>query len=70
MQAPSLILTYMAKQFIVKESYKGCVIATRKPEHRKSGVFNLSRCSQRDLKFLHQVIRHPAVKQVEYAEEK
>lgn len=70
MQAPSQILTMMAKRYIVKEPYKGCVIATRRPEYRKSGVFDLSRCTQKDLKFLYHVIHHPAVKEVEYVEEK
>lgn len=60
----------MAKQYEVKEPYRNFTIATRKPAHRKNGVFVLSQCSQRDLKFLHQVIRHPAVKEVEYVEEK
>lgn len=58
----------MAKQYIVKESYRDCVVATRKPEYRKNGLFKLSECTQRDLKFLYKVIHHPAIQEIEHVE--
>lgn len=58
----------MAKRYVVKDAYKGQVIATRKPDYRNSGIFHLASCSQRDLRFLYRVIRHPAVKEVDHAE--
>lgn len=60
----------MAK-YRVKKSYADAVVCTAAPLHRKSqGRFVLSECSQRDLKYLYEVIRHPAVEPTDDEQEK
>lgn len=52
----------MAKKYKISPTYKGgTLISTSKPEGRKSGLFDLSKCTQAELKYLHDVVGHKAV---------
>lgn len=51
----------MAKKYKVTKGYEKSVIVTSKPEGRNSGRFDLSRATQADLKYLHDVVRHPSI---------
>lgn len=60
----------MAK-YRVKRGSEDQVVCTVAPINRKGdGRFELSKCTQRDLKYLYDVIKHPAVEQVNNEQEK
>lgn len=60
----------MAK-YRVKKGYEAWVVCAPAPIHRKGdGRFELSKCTQRDLKYLYEVIKHPAVEQADDEQEK
>lgn len=45
----------------VKEMWQDKTIIAPPPIRRKNGRFELSKCSQTDLKYLYQIVKHPAV---------
>lgn len=54
----------MAKYRVISE-HEEDVVCTIAPIHRNgNGRFNLSHCTQRDLKFLFEVVKHPFVELV------
>ena len=60
----------MAK-YRVKQNYETAVVCTAAPISRTGdGRFDLSKCTQRDLKYLYEVINHPAVEQADDEQEK
>lgn len=60
----------MAK-YRVKKNHEDEVVCTVAPINRKGdGRFDLSKCTQRDLKYLYDVIKHPAVEQADDEQEK
>lgn len=60
----------MAK-YRVKQNYASNVVCTVAPINRKGGGrFELPKCTQRDLKYLYDVIKHPAVELVDDEQEK
>lgn len=60
----------MAK-YRVKKGSEDQVVCTVAPINRKGdGRFDLSKCTQRDLKYLYEVIKHPAVELVDDEQEK
>lgn len=51
----------MAKKYVVKKGYEGCDVIVSKPLNGRSGLFELNKCNQRDLKYLHDVVRYEGV---------
>lgn len=59
----------MAKKYAIKKGYEHCTVVTSKPLNGNSR-FILNTCSQRELKYLYDVIRHEGVILIEDAKEK
>lgn len=60
----------MAK-YRVKKNHTDEVVCTEAPINRKGdGRFELSKCIQRELKYLYEVIKHPAVELADDEQEK
>ena len=51
----------MVKKYKLRTGYQPQTVYATKPEGRENGVFTLSKCTQKELKYLHDVIRHPDV---------
>ena len=54
----SLKTETMAKKYSIKPGYENAeIVASKPPHHRTDGArFVLSRCTQKDLKYLHDVV--------------
>ena len=54
----SLKTETMAKKYSIKPGYENAeIVASKPPHHRTDGArFILSRCTQKDLKYLHDVV--------------
>ena len=58
-------------KYRVKQGHEDDVVCTAAPICRRgNGRFALSECVQRDLKYLYEVIKHPAVESIDDAQEK
>lgn len=49
-------------KYKIKKSHENEVVCTEAPLYRnENGRFDLSKCTQRDLKYLHEVVKHPFI---------